>query len=70
MLRHAFIEQDGEPIQRRFPVLDRHRPLLADVAQCQIVQLDQRILLHCCQAARAGKHEHGLLHLTIAHTDT
>jgi oligopeptide/dipeptide ABC transporter ATP-binding protein len=41
MLRHALIEHDDEPIQRRLPVLNRHRPFLADVAQCQIIQLDQ-----------------------------
>jgi hypothetical protein len=39
MLRHTRIEQDGEPVQRCFPVLNRHRPFLADVAQRQIIQL-------------------------------
>ena len=32
MLRHPLTEQDSEAVQRRFPVLNRHRPFLADVA--------------------------------------
>ncbi len=42
---HTLIEHDGEPIQGRFPVLGRHRPFLADVAQSQIIQLDECIVV-------------------------
>lgn len=45
MLRHALIEHDGEPVQGRFPVLNRHRPFLADVAQRQVIQLEQGLVI-------------------------
>ena len=45
MLWYTFIEHGGEPIQGRFPVLNRHRPFLANVTQRQIIQLDQGFAL-------------------------
>lgn len=44
-MRYAVRGHDDEAVQHCFPVPNLHCPFLAEVAQCQIVQLDQGLLM-------------------------